>query len=333
MKSHPIRYSPKYFADFTDAFKPVAKVGTKLNKLVQQARKGVTRTGLSAQQKRDLQRSMIHDPIDGLGDQWAAIETEALNHDYYQNEQLEKLKTLCWEVISADGDCNKKAENSKEDVFSCSNSADFYRGKVKPTYDMHAMHQYAAVRAVGLMRGILTSGTAEQKKEALKEFENLMEWVEDLPLTNKPDRVYLTSNEGCESTSLGIGVAAKPKNQSESTSRSDASSVVSVSQSKAARKPQTSESFSSTDSLISSTVEENPDLKVIDAKIKLIDAAINPGTNITAKESSESSLSAIEVSSEHEPWPVRATLRQKVQRSVVRTTQAIQQRRNAAIPF
>lgn len=45
MKSHPTRYSPKYFADFAEAFKPVAKLGSKLTKLVEQTRQVISDRG------------------------------------------------------------------------------------------------------------------------------------------------------------------------------------------------------------------------------------------------------------------------------------------------
>lgn len=45
MKSHPLRHSPKYFADLREAFKPITRLGRHLSHLIYQARQTTPRRG------------------------------------------------------------------------------------------------------------------------------------------------------------------------------------------------------------------------------------------------------------------------------------------------
>lgn len=217
MKSHTTRYSPKYFADFADAFKPVAKVGTKLKGLAQQALKGMTKTNLSAQQKSNLKKLMVHDPIDGEGTQWFDVNKKDCWQSFNRIDPLSKLIALTNECAKADDDCRLSAEDSGAEVYSCSDAYDEYRGKLKPRFPPLEQHAYCAEQAFHLYQSVLETGTPKERRQAREVYTMVMEWIEDLPVTNKPDHIYLSSNEGGKSSGLRTETTENSKNHSEST--------------------------------------------------------------------------------------------------------------------
>lgn len=275
MKSHPIRHSPKYFAAFAHAFKPITQLPTKLVRLTQQARlhgmahqrranttvqnstpeldrwmymdksscsehisttvdsgspdkspnptignsksqqKAPKRTPSKNERrltgKEKLLKEIFEESIDG----WSGEKKIVSFSRTCYNDPVEKLKELLVEVQSLENDCYRsidesdlyKHESEASDVcldkYSCSDSEDIFQYYYQPTYNIKECIPSIRKDADAFLNATLQIGSAEDKLLARECYEEICDFLDGLPVTLKPDHIYLTHTEDTGSSTSG----------------------------------------------------------------------------------------------------------------------------------